>query len=57
MAVSLVAAVGVANLVMSRATLESLQGSRERYYRDGATGIVLAIFCYFLVFFMFRLFW
>ena len=32
-AVALVAAVGVANLVMSRATLESLQASRERFYR------------------------
>ena len=29
-----VAAVSVANLVMSRAPLESLEASRERYYRD-----------------------
>jgi putative ABC transport system permease protein len=35
-AIVLVAAVGVANLVMSRAALASLQGSRERYYREQA---------------------
>lgn len=35
-AVALVAAVGVANLVMSRATLESLEASRARYYREYA---------------------
>ena len=35
-AVALVAAVGVANLVMSRATLESLQASRARFYREYA---------------------
>lgn len=35
-AIVLVAAVGVANLVMSRTALESLQGSRERYYREQA---------------------
>jgi putative ABC transport system permease protein len=35
-AIVLVAAVGVANLVMSRATLASLQDSRERYYREQA---------------------
>lgn len=33
-AVALVAAIGVANLVMSRATLDSLQSSRDRYYRQ-----------------------
>ncbi len=42
LAVALVAAVGVANLVMSRATLESLQGSRERYYRENAFADVFA---------------
>lgn len=36
LAVVLVAAVGVANLVMSRATLESLEASRDRYYREYA---------------------
>lgn len=36
LAVVLVAAVGVANLVMSRATLDSLQSSRDRYYRENA---------------------
>jgi putative ABC transport system permease protein len=36
LAVVLVAAVGIANLVMSRATLESLQASRERFYREFA---------------------
>ena len=36
LAVALVAAVGVANLVMSRATLESLEGSRDRFYREYA---------------------
>jgi putative ABC transport system permease protein len=35
-AVALVAAVGVANLVMSQATLESLRASRERFYREQA---------------------
>lgn len=34
--VAAVAAVGVANLVMSRATLESLEASRDRYYREYA---------------------
>lgn len=41
-AVALVAAVGVANLVMSRATLESLQASRERFYREYAFADVFA---------------
>jgi putative ABC transport system permease protein len=41
-AVALVAAVGVANLVMSRATLESLQASRERFYRENAFADVFA---------------
>lgn len=36
LAIALVAGVGVANLVMSRATLESLEASRDRYYRDHA---------------------
>lgn len=36
LAVVLVAAVGVANLVMSRSTLESLEASRARYYREYA---------------------
>jgi putative ABC transport system permease protein len=36
LAVALVAAVGVANLVMSQATLGSLQASRERFYREYA---------------------
>lgn len=35
-AVALVAAVGVANLVMSQVTLESLEESRARYYREYA---------------------
>lgn len=35
-AIALVAAVGVANLVMSSATLHSLQASRERYYLEHA---------------------
>lgn len=42
LAVALVAAVGVANLVMSRATLESLEGSRDRYYREYAFADVFA---------------
>lgn len=42
LAVALVAAVGVANLVMSRATLESLQASRDRYYREYAFADVFA---------------
>jgi putative ABC transport system permease protein len=42
LAVALVAAVGVANLVMSRATLESLQASRERFYREYAFADVFA---------------
>nr|WP_306673613.1 ABC transporter permease [Tahibacter caeni] len=41
-AVALVAAVGVANLVMSRATLESLEASRSRYYREYAFADVFA---------------
>lgn len=41
-AIILVAAVGVANLVMSSATLESLQASRERYYREQAFADVFA---------------
>lgn len=41
-AVALVAAVGVANLVMSRATLESLEASRDRYYREYAFADVFA---------------
>jgi putative ABC transport system permease protein len=41
-AIVLVAAVGVANLVMSRAALESLQASRERYYREEAFADVFA---------------
>lgn len=40
--VALVAAVGVANLVMSRATLESLETSRDRYYREYAFADVFA---------------
>lgn len=36
LAIALVAGVGVANLVMSRSTLESLTISRDRYYRDSA---------------------
>lgn len=35
-AIALVAGVGVANLVMSRATLESLAASRDSYYRENA---------------------
>ena len=42
LAVALVAAVGVANLVMSRATLESLEASRTRYYREYAFADVFA---------------
>ncbi len=42
LAVSLVAAVGVANLVMSRAALESLEASRDRYYREYAFADVFA---------------
>lgn len=42
LAVALVAAVGVANLVMSHATLESLEGSRDRYYREYAFADVFA---------------
>lgn len=34
LAIALVAAVGVGNLIMSRATLESLEASRDRYYRE-----------------------
>lgn len=41
-AVALVAAVGVANLVMSRATLESLEASRARFYREYAFADVFA---------------
>lgn len=41
-AVALVAAVGVANLVMSRATLHSLEASRDRYYREHAFADVFA---------------
>ena len=41
-AVALVAAVGVANLVMSQATLESLEDSRARYYREYAFADVFA---------------
>jgi putative ABC transport system permease protein len=41
-AIILVAAVGVANLVMSSATLESLQASRERYYRGQGFADVFA---------------
>jgi putative ABC transport system permease protein len=41
-AVALVAAVGVANLVMSRATLQSLEASRARYYREQAFADVFA---------------
>lgn len=41
-AITLVAAVGVANLVMSRSTLESLQTSRERYYHEQAFADVFA---------------
>ena len=41
-AIALVSAVGVANLVMSQATLESLQASRERYYREQAFADVFA---------------
>ena len=33
-AIALVAAIGVANLIMSSATLQSLQASRDRYYRE-----------------------
>lgn len=36
LAIALVAGVGVANLVMSRSTLESLEDSRDRYYRESA---------------------
>lgn len=42
LAVALVAAVGVANLVMSHATLESLEASRDRYYREYAFADVFA---------------
>jgi putative ABC transport system permease protein len=41
-AIALVAAVGVANLIMSSATLQSLQASRERYYREQAFADVFA---------------
>jgi putative ABC transport system permease protein len=41
-AIAMVAAVGVANLVMSSATLHSLQASRERYYREQAFADVFA---------------
>lgn len=36
LAIVLVAAAGVANLVMSRSTLDSLESSRARYYRQSA---------------------
>lgn len=36
LAIALVAAAGVANLVMSRSTLDSLESSRARYYRESA---------------------
>ena len=36
LAIVLVAAAGVANLVMSRSTLDSLESSRTRYYRESA---------------------
>lgn len=42
LAVAMAAAVGVANLVMSRATLESLEASRDRYYREYAFADVFA---------------
>ena len=42
LAVVLVAAVGVANLVMSTATLRSLEASRERYYTSNAFADVFA---------------
>lgn len=42
LAVAMVAAVGVANLVMSRATLDSLVASRDRYYREYAFADVFA---------------
>lgn len=41
-AVVLVAAIGVANLVMSRATLETLEASRTRFYREYAFADVFA---------------
>lgn len=41
-AVALIAAVGIANLVMSRATLGSLEASRERYYREYAFADIFA---------------
>lgn len=42
LAVALVGSVGVANLVMSRATLESLEASRTRYYLEQAFADVFA---------------
>lgn len=42
LAVVLVAAVGAANLVMSRATLQSLERSRDRFYREYAFADVFA---------------
>jgi putative ABC transport system permease protein len=36
LAIALVIAGGIANLVMSQATLESLAGTRERFYRENA---------------------
>lgn len=42
LAVALVAAVGVANLVMSQVTLDSLQASRDRFYRERAFADVFA---------------
>lgn len=41
-AVALVAAAGVANLVMSRTTLDSLESSRALYYREAAFAEVFA---------------
>ena len=41
-AIVLVAAVGIATLVMSQATLNSLQSSRDRYYREQAFADVFA---------------
>jgi putative ABC transport system permease protein len=42
LAIALVAGVGVANLVMSRSTLESLVDNRDRYYRESAFADVFA---------------
>ncbi|MBK6726412.1 MAG: ABC transporter permease [Xanthomonadales bacterium] len=42
LAIALVIAAGLANLVMSRATLESLSETRERFYRDYAFADVFA---------------